>query len=110
MARYGIHRKEALPMDKLVEEYIREMKLSAGLNTQRIFEAWDTVSGAAAYTLKRFFRNGTLYITLSSSLYRRELSLRKEALIPAINDFLDKDPLFVKDDPKVGKVTEIILK
>ena len=63
MARYGIHRKEALPMEKLVEEYIREMKLSAGLNTQRIFEAWDTVSGAAAYTLKRFFRNGKLYIT-----------------------------------------------
>ena len=105
-----ISRKEAVPMDRLIEQYIREMKLAAGLNTQRIFAAWDAVSNASAYTLKRFFRDGTLYITLSSSVFRRELSFRKEMLVEQINAWLEKDILFVKDDPKVGKVQQIILK
>ena len=110
MEKPRLSRKEAIPMEKLVDEYIREMKLSAGLNTQRIFVAWDEVSGAAPYTLKRFFRDGILYITLSSSVYRRELSFRKEQLLAAINEFLDKDELFVKDDSRVGKVMQIVLK
>ena len=110
MEKSRLSRKEAVSMEPLVDEYIREMKIAAGLNTQRVFAAWDEVSGAAPYTLRRFFRDGTLYITLSSSVYRRELSFRKELLVAAINEYLDKDPLFVKDDPKVGKVMQIVLK
>ena len=110
MEKSRLSRKEAVSMEQLVDEYIREMKIAAGLNTQRVFAAWDEVSGAAPYTLRRFFRDGTLYITLSSSVYRRELSFRKELLVAAINEYLDKDPLFVKDDPKVGKVMQIVLK
>ena len=110
MEKTRLARKEAVPMERLVEEYIREMKLAAGLNTQRIFAAWDAVSNASAYTLRRFFRDGTLYITLSSSVFRREMTFRKEMLIAQINAWLDQDPLFVKDDPKVGKVQQIIFK
>ena len=44
-----IARKTAVGMDELVREYIREMKLSSGLNTQRIFAAWDDASGAARF-------------------------------------------------------------
>lgn len=43
-----IHRKEAVSMDELVKQYIRSMKLAAGLNTQRIFAAWDACSGAGS--------------------------------------------------------------
>ncbi len=110
MEKPRLSRKDAISMEELVDEYIREMKLAAGLNTQRIFTAWDEVSGAAPYTLKRFFRDGILYITLSSSVCRRELSFRKERLMADINAFLDRDPLFVKDDPRVSKVTQIVLK
>ena len=35
-----IHRKEAVGMDKIVEAYIKSMKIAVGLNTQRIFAAW----------------------------------------------------------------------
>ena len=34
-----IHRKQAVTMDELVSAYIKQMKIAAGLNTQRIFEA-----------------------------------------------------------------------
>ncbi len=62
-----IHRKEAVGMEEIVRQYIQSMKLATGLNTQRVFAAWDACSGAAPFTLKRFFRGGKLYITLSSS-------------------------------------------
>ena len=110
MAQVRLSRKKALTMEELVDTYIREMKLASGLNTRRVFAAWDAVSGAAACTLKQFYRDGTLYVTLSSSVWRRELSLRKAALIEAINDFLLHDELFVRDDPRVGTVQNIIFK
>ncbi len=105
-----IHRKEAVGMEKLVESFIREMKITAGLNTQRIFEAWDACSGAGPYTLKRFFRDGKLYITLNSSVLRSQLFLQKDLLVQKMNAFLSEDALFVKDYPKVGYVKQLILK
>ena len=86
------------------------MKLASGVNTQRVFAAWDAVSGASAYTLGRFYRGGRLYVTLSSSMVRGQLDLRKADLVAAINDYLSKDTLFVKDDSRTGFVKELILK
>ena len=60
----GVPRKEALGMDEIIPMFIRSMKLSAGHNTQRVFAAWDAVSGVPAYSLRKFFRDGKLYVTL----------------------------------------------
>lgn len=105
-----ITRKRALSMEELVPMYIKSMKLSAGLNTHRIFAAWDEASGAAAYTLRRFFRDGKLYITLNSSVVRNHLSFQNAELVDRINHILSMDELFVKDDPRVSYVRELILK
>lgn len=105
-----IHRKEALSMEELVSTYIKQMKLAAGLNTQRIFEAWDACSGAGPFTLRRYFRGGKLYITLSSSVIRNQLLFQKEALIEKMNEFLSKDPLFTDDNNSVGYIQALILK
>ena len=106
----GTPRKEALGMDEIVPMYIRALKLSAGLNTQRVFAAWDEVSGVKDFTLRKFYRDGKLYVTLSSSMVRSHLEFQKDAVLLAVNDFLKKDELFVKDYEKVGYVKEIILK
>jgi hypothetical protein len=105
-----IARKKALDMEEVVSMYIKSMKLTAGLNTQRIFAAWDDASGAAPYTLKRFFRDGKLYITLSSSVVRNQLSFQSDVLVEKMNSILAKDELFTKDDPRVSYVKELILK
>ena len=105
-----IARKQAMSMEDLIPLYIKSMKLSAGLNTHRIFAAWDEASGASAYTLRRFFRDGRLYITLNSSVVRNRLSFQKDALVQGINSILARDELFVKDDPRVSYVRELILK
>lgn len=110
MATTRIHRKEAVGMDKIVEAYIKSMKIAAGLNTQRVFAAWDACSGAASYTLRRFFRGGKLYITLNSSVVRSQLFLQKDLLIEKMNAFLLQDALFTNDNKTVGFIQELILK
>lgn len=97
-------------MEQLIPLFIRSLKLSAGLNTQRVFAAWDAVSGVSAYTLRKFYRDGKLYVTISSSMVRSHLEFQKPALVQAMNAFLEKDDLFVKDYDKVGYVKELILK
>ena len=106
----SIHRKEAVGMDKIVEAYIKSMKIAAGLNTQRVFAAWDACSGAGPYTLRRFYRGGKLYITLSSSVMRSQLFLQREVLIEKMNAVLTQDVLFTTDNKTVGFVQELILK
>ena len=86
-------RKEALSMEEVVSRYIKSMKLAAGLNTHRIYEAWDACSGAAPFTLKRFFKAGKLYITLRSSVVRNQLYFQKDLLVEKINAYLSDDPL-----------------
>lgn len=97
-------------MDKVVQEFIKSMKLAAGLNTQRIYAAWDACSGAGPYTLKRFFRGGKLYITLSSSVIRNQLYFQRAVLIEKMNAYLSQDSLFTADNKSVGYITELILR
>jgi hypothetical protein len=110
METYRIHRKQALGMEEVIDQYIRSMKLAAGLNTQRVFAAWDEVSGAASATLRRYYRDGVLRVSLASSVQRFELGLQKAQMIERMNAWLLQDDLFVMDDPKVGLVKDIILK
>ena len=105
-----IHRKEAVSMDTLVQQYIKSMKLAAGLNTQRIFAAWDACSGAGPFTLRRFFRNGKLYITLNSSVIRSQLYFQREALVEKMNAYLSQDELFTADNRTVGEIRQLVLR
>lgn len=110
MATTRIHRKEAVGMDKIVEAYIKSMRIAAGLNTQRIYAAWDACSGAGPFTLRRYFRDGKLHITLKSSVVRSQLLLQKDLLIEKMNAFLSQDALFTNDNKTVGFIQELILK
>ena len=105
-----VARKTAVPLEDLIHEYLRTGHLTAPLNTRRIFAAWDTASGAARYTVRRFFRDGKLYITVDSSVVRSQLSFQRQELIGKINALLAQDDLFTRDDGRVGFVQELILK
>ena len=112
MAGYGnrIGRKDAQGMPELIEQYIKEMKLTSGFNRQRIFEAWDVVSGASRFTLDRFFRDGMLYCTISSSVVRNQLYFQKDVLLKKINEYLEADEMLVRDGKDVPLVRNLILK
>ena len=106
----GLDRKKAVGMDELVRAYIKSMRLAPGLNTQRIFAAWDAGSGAAPFTLRRFFRSGTLYITVSSSVVRNQLYFQRDLLVEKMNAWLSGDTLFTEDNRSVGYIRNLVLK
>lgn len=105
-----IARKEPTPMNDLLRLWLKSMNLESSLNLQRIFAAWDKVTGAGGYTLNHFFKNGVLYCTISSSVVRSQLYFQRQAIRDALNAELEQDEMFTKDDPKVGYVKTIVLK
>lgn len=105
-----VARKSAAPLSELIRAWLKAERLTAGLNTQRIFAAWDAASGAGRYTVRRFFRDGRLYITVDSSVVRSQLYFQRDALLDKINALLAQDELFTSDDTHTGPVRELILK
>lgn len=114
MAYDGRHNKlrkqDAVGMDLLVQQFIREMKIEAGLNRIRVREAWDAATGASRYTLDVWLSNKVLTCTISSSVVRNQLYFQKEALVQRINDLLEQDELFVHDSQKGPAITDIVLR
>lgn len=105
-----VERKVPVGIGEVLQEFLRSSRMSAGLNTQRVFAAWDDASGASKFTLKRFYRNGVLYITTSSSVVRSQLEYQKDVLVEKMNAILSADDLFIKNDPQVGYISELRLK
>lgn len=103
-------RKTALSIGDAIKDYLKQYKLASGLNSQLIFKAWDEASGAGKYTLKKYYREGKLYITLSSSVVRTQLSFQKDILKDRINEILSSEDLFTSDGTNGGFVKELILK
>jgi hypothetical protein len=104
-----MRRHDAVGMDELVKQFIRQMRLSSGLNRQRLEEAWNEVSGASRYTLGVNFIDGTLYCTLSSSIVRNQLYFQKDFILQGINDFLKKDDLFIWDWEDKGNCVKVLV-
>ena len=105
-----MRRQNAVGMDELVKEFIREMRLSAGLNEQRIEEAWTKVSGAGMYTLDIHYDKGVLYCTINSSMVRNQLYFQRDVLAEAVNEALKKDELFTWDWSKGPCVKSLVLR
>lgn len=105
-----IERKTAQPVGDALRAYLKAYHLTPGLNTQRVFAAWDQASGAAAYTIRRWYLDGILYITLNSSVIRGQLNIQRQFLLEKINAILAGDELFSQDEPLAGYVKELRLK
>lgn len=106
----AIQHKKPIPVSQAIVEMLVSERVHLSHNTMLIFNAWDEVSGAAQYTVRRFFRDGKLYITLNSSAARSSLMFGRDALVAGINSLLEANPLFIKEGKGVSYVREIILK
>lgn len=102
--------KKAVSIDDALKSFLKEARLSSEHNCHRVYEAWKEASGAERYTLRTFYRGGILYVTLNSSVARMHLQMQNAALVRRINEILEKDSLFIKDDPLAGFVKELKLK
>lgn len=91
---YRLRRQKPTALAELIKQYLKGNSLNSAFNTHLVFSAWDDASGAGRYTIKKFFRDGRLYVTVSSSVVRSQLLFQKSALIDKMNALITGNELF----------------
>ena len=77
----------------VLSSFVKDNKLEKGLDNVRVGAAWRELLGKGVqnYTTNVRLQNKTLYVYLSSSVLREELSYGKDKIIKLINDELGKE-------------------
>jgi hypothetical protein len=81
----------------VLKEIIQSNKLQPGMDQVSVKEAWVSLmgNGVNSYTKNVTLKGSTLYVELTSSVLREELSHGKSKIIAMINEELRRD--IVKD-------------
>lgn len=87
--RYNEH----LNIGDALKAFIKENKLQHGIDKVDVREAWANLMGNGVnnYTTEVSLKKETLYVSLSSSVLRQELSMGKSKIIKMLNDELGKE-------------------
>ena len=85
------------PIGDVLKEFIQVNKLQGGMDKIDVEAAWKSLmgNGVNSYTKEVLLKGTTLYVSLTSSVLREELSYGKQKIMTLINDELRKD--VVKD-------------
>lgn len=85
--------KEHLKIGDILKEFVETNKLQGGLDKINIREAWEQLMGNGVnhYTTAVKLERGTLYVQLSSSVLREELSYGKEKIMAMLNEAMGKE-------------------
>ncbi len=82
-----------LPISDILKEFVDSNKLQTGLNKVDVRDAWVKMMGKGVnnYTTAINLDRDVLYVSLSSSVLREELSYGKQKIIDMLNESLEKD-------------------
>ncbi len=88
-----VRKKNDLTLGEALKEFISSHKLQKGLDKVMVREAWASLMGNGVnnYTTGVELRDGTLYVSLSSSVLREELSHGKSKIIDLLNEELGRE-------------------
>jgi hypothetical protein len=77
----------------ILKEFVDSNKLRTGLDKVNVREAWENLMGNGVnnYTTAIKLERDILYVQLSSSVLREELSYGKEKIIAMLNEVLGKE-------------------
>ena len=77
----------------VLKQFIQVNKLESGIDKVDVSEAWKNLmgNGVNSYTNDVILKGSTLYVSLTSSVLREELSHGKAKIIKMINEELRKD-------------------
>jgi len=84
---------EHISISDALKEFVETNKLETGLNKVNVADAWANLmgNGVNKYTTTINLERDTLYVQLSSSVLREELSYGKEKIITMLNEELGKE-------------------
>lgn len=86
-------KNDNLNMGEALQEFIQKNRLQKGMDKVDVRTAWSNLmgNGVSNYTTAVELRGDTLFISLSSSVLREELSLGKSKIIAMLNEELGRD-------------------
>lgn len=81
-------RKNTEKLNNVIYQYLRENGLETPLNEFRATQAWSNIVGPAIskYTTDIKIFNQTMFVSISSSVVRNELLMKRTTLIKRVND------------------------
>ncbi len=81
------------PISDVLGSFIKENRLEKGFDKVNVAQAWTDLMGNGVnnYTTAVQLKGTTLYVSLSSSVLREELSYGKQKIIRMLNEELRKD-------------------
>ena len=82
-----------LPISTILQEFVVANHLQTGLDKVNVQDAWAQMMGNGVnnYTTSVQLENDTLYVQLSSSVLREELSYGKEKIMAMLNESIGKE-------------------
>jgi hypothetical protein len=85
-------RNEHMSLEDALRDFVDSNDLQKGLDKVDVANAWTELmgNGVNSYTSAVRLQGSTLYVELSSSVLREELSYGKEKIIAMINEALGK--------------------
>jgi hypothetical protein len=84
---------EYLKISDVLKDFVETNKLQVGLDKVNVRDAWENIMGNGVnhYTTAIKLDRNILYVQLSSSVLREELSYGKEKIITMLNEALGKE-------------------
>ena len=85
--------KDQLSISDLLKEFVETNRLQSGLNKVNVKDAWAQMMGNGVNnnTTAIHLERDTLYVQLSSSVLREELSYGNQKIIKMLNEALGKE-------------------
>lgn len=87
-------RKNTEHIRSVIKTFLKENpEVQERIAEVNLLEKWSELLGAsiARYTENLYIRNRTLYVRLSSSILKNELSMSRERLVKSLNDSVGKE-------------------
>ncbi len=99
--KHGKREGEDQHVSSLLDAFLKAHRLETGMQAHRIEQAWESIMGApiARYTESVRFREGVLYVSLSSPALRQELRYGLSKILKSFQEEFGEEA-----------VTEIVLR
>ncbi|SFW12774.1 Protein of unknown function [Sinomicrobium oceani] len=84
---------EHISLSDALKAFIEENRLQPGMDKMNVRDAWKQLMGSGInnYTSDVQLKGDTLYVSLTSSVLREELSYGKQKILTMINEELGKE-------------------
>lgn len=85
--------QEHQSLSEILKEFVTDNKLQTGLDKVAVRDTWEKIMGPAItkYTQGIKLERNTLFVQLSSSVLREELSYGKQKIIDNLNEELGRE-------------------